>query len=94
MKIEVKVYEVKGNSKLKANVSLKLDDLFIINGFKVVQGKKDVFVAKPNHEYNGKYYDDVYLLDKAKNDSLNALILQEYEKTISNKVDNDSNNTL
>lgn len=85
MKIEVKVFPV-NHDTIKANAAITIDDLFVIKDFKVIQGKKELFVSKPSKMYNNEYHDTVYLLDKAKNDSLNALILSEYAKAVDNNT--------
>lgn len=85
MKIDVRVYPT-NHDTIKANVSICIDDVIVIKDFKIIKGKDNLFVSKPSKFYDDEYHDTVYLLDKAKNDSLNALILSEYEKTKKNSI--------
>lgn len=51
MKItEVRLTEVKGDDKLKAFVSITLDDDFVVRDLKVIKGKKGEFVAMPSRK--------------------------------------------
>lgn len=55
----------KGNSKTKAFIDLNLDDILVIKGLTLVEGKKGLFLSFPSTKgKDGKYYNSVYSLDK------------------------------
>lgn len=82
MKIKATVYPNKeNNTNLKAMVILEVEDCLIINSVKIVEGKKGLFVSMPQYkDKEDNYKDIVYPNSKEKRNSLNALILAEYEK--------------
>jgi len=62
-----KVRKLNSASKLKAFVTLVIDDVLEIDGFKVIDGSKGLFVSVPSHKGTvmedgikvDKYFDDV-----------------------------------
>lgn len=76
----VRVYPFKGGKRnLLANASIEIEGI-VINGFKIL-GAKDGgnWVAWPNQKgRDGKYYDQVYALDKVLREDVEREILDEY----------------
>lgn len=67
-------------TSLKANAVITFNDMLVVHGFKVVEGKKGLFVSKPRTQ--GKddvYYDSVYLLDPDLWDLITEIIIEKYE---------------
>lgn len=90
----IDVYRTKGNSTLKANVNISIDDKIVIKGFKVVEGKKGLFVSNPSSKgTDGKYYDICYCLNEKTKKTLENKILDEYNKN-SEKVDDNTSDEL
>ena len=88
-------YEIKmrklnnSNSKLKAFVSLVIDNVMEIDGFKVIEGRNGLFVSVPSHKGTvmedgqqvEKYFDDVRFPGEealAFREELKNSILQQY----------------
>ena len=60
MKItEVKVLLVDGDEKLKAYVTIKLDDCFVVRDMKVIKGKTEYFIAMPAKKMKDGTYRDL-----------------------------------
>ena len=79
---EIKVLPVDGDEKLKAYVSIKLDDCFVVRDMKVIKGTTGYFVAMPAKKMkDGTYRDLVHPLDKPTRDKLEALVLDEYKRS-------------
>ncbi len=79
---EIKVLPVDGDEKLKAYVSIKLDDCFVVRDMKVIKGTTGYFVAMPAKKMkDGTYRDLVHPLDKPTRDRLEALVLDEYKRS-------------
>ena len=63
----VSVRKFKSSSKLRAVASVTIDNLMIIDGFKVIEGSNGYFVSVPNHKGTiiedgvkvEKYFDDI-----------------------------------
>lgn len=67
-------------TSLKANAVITFNDMLVVRGFKVVEGKKGLFISKPSTQGKvGIYYDSVYLLDPDLWDEITELIIEEYE---------------
>lgn len=74
------IYPVNTKSSLKANAVITFNDMLVVRGFKVVEGKKGLFISKPSTQGNdGIYYDSVYLLDPDLWDEITDVIIEEYE---------------
>ncbi len=78
---EIKVLPVDGDEKLKAYVTIKLDDCFVVRDMKVIKGTTGYFVAMPAKKMkDGTYRDLVHPLDKPTRQKLEELVLDEYNK--------------
>jgi len=78
---EIKVLPVDGDDKLKAYVSIKLDDCFVVRDMKVIKGTTGYFVAMPAKKMkDGTYRDLVHPLDKPTRQKLEELVLDEFLK--------------
>lgn len=88
VKIIVRKYE-SANSNTKAFVELKLDDMLIVKGLSLVEGKKGLFLSYPASKgKDGKYYNSVYSLDKNWGKQLEKACIKKY-----NESKNSSSNT-
>lgn len=78
---EIKVLPVDGDEKLKAYVTIKLDDCFVVRDMKVIKGTSGYFIAMPAKKMkDGTYRDLVHPLDKSTRQMLEAQVLDEYNK--------------
>lgn len=85
---EIKVLPVDGDEKLKAYVTIKLDDCFIIRDMKVIRGNTGYFVAMPAKKMkDGTYRDLAHPLDKPTRRMLEEKVMVEYNKTLSDTND-------
>lgn len=77
--MKVKVYPVKSNGNLLANASIEIEDI-VIKGFKVIEGRDKDFVSWPSQKgKDGKYYEQVFALNKDIRREVVDNILDEYE---------------
>ena len=78
---EIKVLPVEGDEKLKAYVTIKLDDCFVVRDMKVIKGPSGYFVAMPAKKMkDGTYRDLVHPLDKPTRDKLEEQVMDEYRR--------------
>lgn len=78
---EIKVLPVDGDEKLKAYVTIKLDDCFVIRDMKIIKGTTGYFVAMPAKKMkDGTYRDLVHPLDKPTRQDLEDQVLVEFRK--------------
>ena len=67
-----------GEGKTKAFCDISVSG-FVIKGFRVVDGKRGLFVSTPRQQgKDGKWYETVQLLDEETRTGLNELILGAY----------------
>ena len=83
MKItEVKIFPVQ-EDKLKAYVTITLNDCFIIRDLKVIQGKSGMFVAMPSKKTrDGSFKDIAHPLNSDTRQQMEDLILEAYEASL------------
>jgi len=83
MKItEIKVYPV-NEKKLKAYVTIVLDQCFVIRDLKVINGNSGLFIAMPSKKRkDGTYKDIAHPLNKETRESMEEQILKAYEEEI------------
>lgn len=76
---EIKILPVDGNEKLKAYVTVKLDDCFIVRDMKIIGGTKGFFVAMPAKKMkDGSYRDLVHPIDKTTREMFDKEIIKAY----------------
>ena len=79
---DVRVRKVSKDSKMKAVVSIKIDDIFVVHDIKVIQGEKGLFIAMPSKKSaDGEYRDIAHPINSETRQSLQKLILEKYEQT-------------
>ncbi len=78
---DIRVRKLKGNGKMKAVVSITLDEVFVIHDIKVIEGEKGTFIAMPSKKVlDGRYKDIVHPIQTETRDWMQKLILEAYEK--------------
>ncbi len=77
---QVKVFPV-DEERLKAYVSIVLDDCFLVSDLKVIQGPNGVFVSMPSkRKKNGEFKDIAHPLNRETRERMERRILSEYER--------------
>ena len=83
MKItEVKVFPV-NEDRLKAYVSITIDDSFVVRDLKVIQGTGGLFVAMPSKKRkDGQFRDIAHPLNQETRAMIEDAIFAEYEREL------------
>jgi stage V sporulation protein G len=77
---QVKVFPV-DEEKLKAYVSIVLDDCFLVSDLKVIQGPNGLFISMPSkRKKNGDFKDIAHPLNRETREQMERRILEEYER--------------
>ena len=77
---QVKVFPV-AEEKLKAYVSIVLDDCFLVSDLKVIHGPNGLFISMPSkRKKNGEFKDIAHPLNRETRERMERRILEEYEK--------------
>lgn len=84
MKItDVRVRKVAKEGKMKAVVSITLDDEFVVHDIKVIEGEKGLFIAMPSRKASdGEYRDIAHPINSNTRETIQKIILESYEKVL------------
>ena len=82
IKVEVdRIYRFDNGGQLKAFADIIVGGQFSIKGFRVVDGKKGLFVSMPSEiGKNGTWYDTFKALTKEASAELSRVILEAYKQ--------------
>jgi len=81
---EVRV-SLRNDEKLKAFVSVTLNDSFVIRGLKIVRGNSGLFVAMPSRKRpDGQHQDLAHPINDATRKYLTQKVMAEYERELAN----------
>lgn len=80
---DVRVRKVAKEGKLKAVVSITLDEEFVVHDIKVIEGEKGLFIAMPGKKSaDGEYRDIAHPINSDTRERIQNLILGKYEEAI------------
>ena len=80
---DVRVRKVTKEGKLKAVVSITMDDEFVVHDIKVIEGEKGLFIAMPSKKSaDGEYRDIAHPINSGTRDRIQTLILEKYEEAL------------
>ena len=78
---DVRVRKVAQDGKMKAVVSITLDDEFVVHDIKVIEGEKGLFIAMPSRKASdGEYRDIAHPINSETRERIQTIILEQYEK--------------
>ena len=77
----MRVRKVAKDGKMKAVVSITLDDEFVVHDIKVIEGEKGLFIAMPSRKASdGEYRDIAHPINSETRERIQTIILGQYEK--------------
>ena len=77
---DVRVRKITKEGKMKAVVSITLDDEFVVHDIKVIEGEKGLFIAMPSKKAtDGEYRDIAHPINSDTRNMIQTLILEQYE---------------
>ena len=80
---EVRVRKVNKEGRMKAVVSITLDQVFVVHDIKVIEGEKGLFIAMPSKKGNdGEYRDVAHPISATTRAEIQRLILEKYEEAL------------
>ena len=84
MKItDVRVRKITKEGKMKAIVSITIDNEFVVHDIKVIEGEKGLFIAMPSKKAtDGEYRDIAHPLNSDTRDKIQSMILKGYEQAL------------
>lgn len=75
------------DQKLKAYVSITFDNVFVVRGLKVIDGKNGLFVVMPSRKLSdGTFKDIAHPLNNDVRKLIETRVLAEFHKTVQDSV--------
>lgn len=76
---DIRVRKVDKEGKMKAVVSITIDDEFVVHDIKVIDGDKGLFIAMPSKKsVDGEYRDIAHPINSDTRDRIQKQILEAY----------------
>ncbi|MEZ3428274.1 MAG: septation regulator SpoVG [Lachnospiraceae bacterium] len=80
---DVRVRRITKEGKMKAIVSITIDNEFVVHDIKVIEGEKGLFIAMPSKKaMDGEYRDIAHPINSTTRDAIQKVILEGYEKAL------------
>ena len=80
---DVRVRKITKVGKMRAIVSITIDDEFVIHDIKVIEGEKGLFIAMPSKKAtDGEYRDIAHPINSVTRENIQRIILESYEKAL------------
>lgn len=77
---DVRIRKVAKEGKMKAVVSITIDNEFVVHDIKVIEGEKGLFIAMPSRKAaDGEYRDIAHPINSDTRNMIQRLILERYE---------------
>ena len=81
---DIRVRKVEKEGKMKAVVSITIDDEFVVHDIKVIEGDKGLFIAMPSRKAaDGEYRDIAHPINSSTRERLQTMILEKYQAEMS-----------
>ncbi|MBR5127380.1 MAG: septation regulator SpoVG [Roseburia sp.] len=80
---DVRIRRVEKEGKMKAVVSITIDEEFVVHDIKVIEGEKGLFIAMPSRKAaDGEYRDIAHPINSETREQIQKLILEKYQETV------------
>ena len=85
---DVRVRKVAKEGKMKAVVSITIDDEFVVHDIKEIEGEKGLFIAMPSRKAtDGEYRDIAHPINSVTRDRIQTMILDKYQEVMAEETD-------
>ena len=92
---DVRVRKVAKEGKLKAVVSITMDEEFVVHDIKVIEGEKGLFIAMPSKRaLDGEYRDIAHPINSGTRDRIQKIILDKYAEVLEETDDAETAETM
>jgi stage V sporulation protein G len=80
---DVRIRKINQDGKMKAIVSVTLDDSFVIHDVKVIEGQNGLFVAMPSRKMpDGEFRDIAHPICSSAREIIQNAVLKAYDEAI------------
>ncbi len=82
---DIRIRKIEKEGKMKAVVSITIDDEFVVHDIKVIEGEKGLFIAMPSRKAtDGEYKDIAHPIKSSTREKIQEMILEKYRTEIEN----------
>ena len=80
---DVRIRRVEKEGKMKAVVSITIDEEFVVHDIKIIEGEKGLFIAMPSRKAaDGEYRDIAHPINSRTRERIQNFILEKYEEAL------------
>lgn len=85
---DVRIRRVEKEGKMKAVVSITIDNEFAVHDIKIIEGEKGLFIAMPSRRNaEGEYRDVAHPINSETRQHIQTLIMQRYNEELAAAAD-------
>jgi stage V sporulation protein G len=82
---DIRIRKIEKEGKMKAVVSITIDDEFVVHDIKVIEGEKGLFIAMPSRKAtDGEYKDIAHPIKSSTREKIQEMILEKYRTEVEN----------
>ena len=80
---DIRIRKVDKDGKMKAVVSITIDDAFVVHDIKIIEGEKGLFIAMPSRKASdGEYRDIAHPINSGTREKIQKMILDRYDEVL------------
>ena len=80
---DIRIRKVDKDGKMKAVVSITIDDAFVVHDIKIIEGEKGLFIAMPSRKASdGEYRDIAHPINSGTREKIQKMILDKYDEVL------------
>lgn len=80
---DVRIRSVEKEGKMRAVVSITIDDEFVVHDIKIIEGDKGMFIAMPSRKAaDGEYRDIAHPINTETRERLQRMILDKFQESL------------
>ena len=81
---DIRIRKVDKDGRMKAVVSITIDDAFVVHDIKIIEGEKGLFIAMPSRKASdGEYRDIAHPINSGTREKIQKMILDKYDEVLS-----------
>lgn len=78
---DIRIRKIEKEGKMKAVVSVTIDEEFVVHDIKIIEGDKGLFIAMPSRRGSeGEYKDIAHPIKSSTREQMQNLILDKYKE--------------
>ncbi|MBM7855203.1 stage V sporulation protein G [Desulfohalotomaculum tongense] len=84
---DVRIRKILPDGKMKAIVSVTLNDMFVVHNVKVVEGQNGLFVAMPSSKTpSGEYRDIAHPINSEAREIIQSAVLEAFNSAVNSQA--------